>query len=852
MAIPSDLTSSLAPASPVEVDGELSELVDFYRLDAARRLAPARRSEMGQYFTPPPVAALMASMVGPQVGDVHFLDAGAGVGSLSVAFVENICRRKARPKSIRVTAYEADPLLVDYLMGTLKSCRLYCEREGISFDAQVIVEDFIKAGVDLLVDGFFSRRGRQEIDCSVVNPPYRKINSDSETRRNLRRIGVETSNLYTAFLSLLGRLLKPSGELVAITPRSFCNGSYFKPFRADFLQSMRIRRIHVFDTRDTTFSGDEVLQENVILHAVKAPRKGGKVVISSSDGPNDESVTMRSVAYQDIVHPNDSEGFIRLPVDGIEDQVTKRILALPASLDDLELTVSTGRVVDFRASKYLRKQPDNETVPLIYPAHFEGGYVKWPKDGHRKPNAIVRSSETEELLVPSGHYVLLKRFSAKEEKRRIVAAIYSPSRVNGEVVGFENHLNYFHQRGKGISSVLARGLAAFLNSTLVDAFFRQFSGHTQVNATDLRTLKYPSKKQLEQLGLKSGNEFLNQEALDRLVDEELDPMPESGPGKNPVDAKKKIADALDVLKSLGMPRAQQNERSALSLLSLLDLKPGMSWEEAGKPLRGITPMMEFFKEFYGKEYAPNTRETVRRQTVHQFVQAGLALPNTDDPKRPPNSPDTVYQIEPSALELLRSFGSVEWDERLHVYQSSVQTLVSKYAKERKMTMIPVRLSRGKILELSPGGQNELISLLLNEFCSRFTPEGMVLYVGDAGKKLLHFDREGLEALGVKIEEHGKMPDLVVYHHKREWLVLVEAVTSHGPVSPKRHAELRELFKESSAGLVFVTAFLTRKAMLKHLSEIAWETEVWVAEAPSHMIHFNGERFLGPYPDPHEQ
>ncbi len=329
-------------------------------------------------------------------------------------------------------------------------------------------------------------------------------------------------------------------------------------------------------------------------------------------------------------------------------------------------------------------------------------------------------------------------------------------------------------------------------------------------------------------------------------------MPESSPGRNPVDAKKKIAEAHEILKILGMPRAQQNERSALSLLSLLDLKPGMSWDESGNPMRGITQMMDFFREFYGKQYAPNTRETVRRQTVHQFVQAGLALLNPDNPARPTNSPKAVYQIEASALELLRSFGSAEWEERLRIYQLSVQTLVSKYAQERKMELIPIRLSRGKILELSPGGQNELIRLLLSEFCPRFTPDAMVLYVGDAVKKWIHFDREGLDALGVKIEEHGKMPDLVVYHHKKGWLVLVEAVTSHGPVSSKRYVELKQLFKDSTAGLVFVTAFLTRKAMLKHLGEIAWETEVWVAEAPSHLIHFNGERFLGPYPDLNEK
>lgn len=313
-----------------------------------------------------------------------------------------------------------------------------------------------------------------------------------------------------------------------------------------------------------------------------------------------------------------------------------------------------------------------------------------------------------------------------------------------------------------------------------------------------------------------------------------------------IHANEKIKEALSVLKDLGLPQEQQNERSALSLLALLDMGPDTSWADASSPLRGITPMMDFFTEHYGKKYAPNTRETVRRFTIHQFVQAGLVVPNPDKPSRPTNSPKTVYQIEPSLLELLRFYGTDKWMNRLKIYLTSAESLKKKYARERKMQRIPVQVAKRKRISLSPGGQNVLVKKIIDEFCPRFTPGAKVLYVGDTDKKWAYFDVELLADLGVSVEEHGKMPDVVIYHENKKWLVLIEAVTSHGPVNPKRRLELEELFKSSSAGLVFVTTFLDRKGLMKYLDQISWETEVWVADAPTHLIHFNGERFLGPY------
>lgn len=317
---------------------------------------------------------------------------------------------------------------------------------------------------------------------------------------------------------------------------------------------------------------------------------------------------------------------------------------------------------------------------------------------------------------------------------------------------------------------------------------------------------------------------------------------------NKKKAEQKIQNALKILNALGLPRQQLNERSALTLLSLLGIKPESDWKNAGNPLMGITPMMDFFSEYYGKKYAPNTRETVRRQTIHQFLQAALIVANPDKPSRPTNSPKAVYQIEPSALKLLLSFGTPEWKENLQKYLRKVKTLTKIYERERDMQRLPVTLPDGQEIKLSPGGQNVLVKKIVEDFCSLFTPGGKIIYIGDTQSKWSLYDAKATAALGVTIEEHGKMPDVVVHHVKKNWLVLIEAVTSHGPVNPKRRQELKKLFSKSSAGLVFVTAFINRHAMLKYLNDISWETEVWVSESPTHLIHFNGERFLGPYED----
>lgn len=462
----------------------------------------------------------MASMFGPLPGVVRLLDAGAGSGSLTVAFVSRMCERKEGVRAIEAELYEFDSLILDSLSTTMRECQRLCTEAGIQFTFTVHPADFIQEMSARIAGDLFGARP-PAFDAAIANPPYRKISSDSAERRALRTIGVETSNLYTGFIALIQRLLVPGGQVVGITPRSFCNGPYFRPFREDFLDQLELRQLHVFESRQAAFREDSVLQENIIFHAVKGRSQPREIIISSSSGEHGDVIAKTVFPFVEIVHPHDAEKFIHIPSAPSHATAKKTMDGLRSSLTSLGLTVSTGRVVDFRLKSALRKEPERGTVPLLYPCHFNGGTVHWPKLEARKSNAILDNDETHPWLVPSGVYVLTKRFTSKEERRRLVACIFDPDQVKAKWLGFENHLNYFHANGHGLERNLAAGLFAFLNSTVVDQYFRRFSGHTQVNATDLRTLAYPDRDTLQAIGREMKTLASSQEEIDQLVTNHL-------------------------------------------------------------------------------------------------------------------------------------------------------------------------------------------------------------------------------------------------------------------------------------------------------------------------------------------
>ena len=487
---------------------------------AAIETPRSRQGELGQFLTASPLAEFMASMFGSISGSVRLLDAGAGAGSLTAAFVSRLCAGNEGIRAVEATLYELDPEIIDALAATMLECQQRCKDAGIRFTFSIHAADFIQEMSARLAGGLFYDPA-PSFDLAIANPPYRKISTDSPERRALRLIGVETSNLYTGFIALIQRLLVPGGQLVGITPRSFCNGPYFRPFREDFLQNLELRRLHVFESREAAFRNDSVLQENIIFHAVKGRNQPDEVIISSSSGELDDHITETVFPFSEIVHPNDAGKFIHIPSTASHARAKEAMDGLNTSLISLGVTVSTGRVVDFRLKDALRKEPECGTVPLVYPCHFNGGTVHWPKLEARKPNAILDNEVTRPWLVPSGTYLLTKRFTSKEERRRLVACLFDPELVKAEWIGFENHLNYFHANGHGLDRNLAAGLFAFLNSTVVDQYFRRFSGHTQVNATDLRTLSYPDRDTLQAMGRELKALDLSQDEIDQLVTKHL-------------------------------------------------------------------------------------------------------------------------------------------------------------------------------------------------------------------------------------------------------------------------------------------------------------------------------------------
>lgn len=308
----------------------------------------------------------------------------------------------------------------------------------------------------------------------------------------------------------------------------------------------------------------------------------------------------------------------------------------------------------------------------------------------------------------------------------------------------------------------------------------------------------------------------------------------------------KINEAVAILKALGLPKAQQNERSALTLLALMDLKEDAPWSESKKRAIRIHDILVFIQEHYGKQYAENTRETVRRQTIHQFEQAGIVIRNPDDPFRPTNSPKTVYAITDYALEVIRKYGTSDWQSTLREFVKNRGTLIEKYEKRWKKRLISVKLPDGTPVDFSPGKHNELQVKIIKEFRARFCPNAKVIYVGDAARKLLYVEENLLKELKIPITKHDKLPDIVLYDPQENHLFLIEAVTAHGPLSPKRQIELEETLKDCKAKRVYISAFPDFYEFKRHIDNIAWETEVWIENNPDHMIHFNGPKFFTVY------
>ena len=468
---------------------QLLDPADSVRKSVSTKLALANRAKLGQYMTPAPIARFMSSLFPPStLQTCVLLDAGAGVGSLSSAFLDRWAMQDGFLfQQADVETYEIDPRLRNHLAEALTT---YSEHLPIRWN--INSQDFIEAAALQIM-------APKRYTHVILNPPYKKIDSRSSHRIVLRKAGIETVNLYSAFVALSLALMKHGGHMVAILPRSFCNGPYYRPFREYILQHAALHHLHLFTSRTKAFQEDGVLQENVIIRLECGGEQGSVTVSHSTDDTFSDLISQEHL-FTRIVFPQDSEKFIHVPTSS-EHTAIELSKNVRATLSSLGITVSTGPIVDFRLLEHIQTSPKPHTVPLLYPGHFREQRLCWPKEGIKHGNAICMNASTKKWLYPNGFYTVVRRFSSKEEKRRIVASVVRPDAFPGnDYLGFENHLNVFHIDKHGLPEAIAYGLAAYLNTSAVDAAFRRFNGHTQVNATDLRNMLYPDQSTLRELG----------------------------------------------------------------------------------------------------------------------------------------------------------------------------------------------------------------------------------------------------------------------------------------------------------------------------------------------------------------
>ena len=478
--------------------------LEAIRTAAAKNILPEQRRHLGQVLTPVPVAQLLAETFSDWSGDVDLIDGGAGAGTLSAAAALSALATADRPRSVRVTAWEIDAEMLRHAERSLVLVSDHFESVGVPFEFELRNEDFIRAAA----------RSTETATHAILNPPYTKLAASAGMRRDAERLGAPVPNLYAAFMLAATAMLSEGGEMVSITPRSFCNGPYFKRFRRAMLERTALRAVRIFESRSSAFSDQSVLQENVITHFVRGGVEPEAVRVQVGDPGR--LVTERVAPFDEVVLADDHDAVIHLAESQLAADASALMHDLPCSLAELAVTVSTGPVVDFRNRPWLRPHCNDGDVPLLYPSAVSPHGISWPSNGGKKPQAIANIDATAPVLTPTGAYVLIKRFSSKEERRRVVAAALLPNDLPGyAMLGIENHLNYIHSSGKPLTRELAVGLAAFLNLDLVDTYLRSFSGHTQVNASDIRRLRFPERTALEQIGLQAEPEL----ACERWIDE---------------------------------------------------------------------------------------------------------------------------------------------------------------------------------------------------------------------------------------------------------------------------------------------------------------------------------------------
>lgn len=804
------------------------------------------RKTYGQFFTPPEIARFMAKWSNPLDSNCEVVDPGAGMGILVAAIAEHIAA-EGICQQWKAIVYEIDTKLRPALTLALGYIRDWLHKQNILFEFQIRAEDFILANAFALRPTLLADATQKEISPHLViaNPPYFKVSRADPRAILLEEVIHGQPNIYALFMASAAKLLRVNGQLIFITPRSFSSGPYFQRFRKWFFGTMALEHLHLFESRTDTFARDKVLQENLILAATKTPASKDFVQISNSHGIEDlMSAPTRQVPFVQVIDFTSPEAMLNVPKGASDEKIREVFSQWNDRLHTFGINISTGPIVPFRTTALTTEAHNVETAPVLWIQHIRRMAVDWPSAYFDKPQCIRVEESTRALLLPNTNYVFIRRFSPKEENSRITAAPYLKGDLQSRLLGIENHINFLYRPNGSLSASEAFGLAAFLNSRWVDQYFRLSSGNTQVSATELRNLPLPPLEKIKCIGeqlMQSGG-ISRVALLNQIVDEELNmPFEISTIGGH----MSKIEEAKALLNALGLPPAQRNELAALTLLALAGLTENDAWNKTQRHSIRIHDMILFIEKNYKRRYAENTRETFRRQVLHQFEQARLVDRNPDDPTLPTNSPRTHYAISEAVLPVIQNYGTKSGQQYLEKFVKEQGTLLELYQQLRTRHLIPLKDATGQAYHLSPGKHNQLQVIVIEKFAPRFASDAKILYLGDTANKTLIMDDAGLRRIGFPTDKHNKLPDIVFFSKKKNWLFLIEVVTSHGPVSPKRYRELENLFDQGSPDRVYVSVFYDFKEYLRHARNIAWETEIWISEAPDHLIHYNGDKFIGP-------
>jgi len=501
----------------------LTEIVEDSTLQYLKSLNGESRKYNGQYFTPPSIAKYMAQMVNKYSETIKILDPGAGTGILAAAICDEIIKYQ-KCKNIQIDFYENDKKVIPYLEENINSFKERLSIHGIDTNINLITEDYILHNAQYFNNKLFPINRNDQYDVIISNPPYYKLSKNCDYSRIMSSIVYGQPNIYMFFMALSSILLRSKGQLIFITPRSYCSGLYFKRFRQSFLKEIKPVHIHVFESRKETFK-NEVLQETIILKGIKQNNDPDNSKITVSQNSNFEDSHLLVAKYNQIVFPDDSEKIINIPTSKSDIKILKTVNSWKNTFSDLGFKLSTGPVVSFRATKYTKYSTyfdGLKTAPLIWMNHLKDFSIQYPLNTINKPQVLSISSESIKLLLKNKNYVLLKRFSSKEQKRRISAYFYSAEKFSSKYIGFENHINYVWKPKGELTEIEALGILAILNSSIIDKYFRIINGNTQVNASEINSLPFPNYDSVICIGMRiSSEKRITYSIIDSIIAEEL-------------------------------------------------------------------------------------------------------------------------------------------------------------------------------------------------------------------------------------------------------------------------------------------------------------------------------------------